>query len=345
MIRALSSEQDREGFIRIFGAAQARLRQDPYRVGLLAESVAQGFARAAQPFPTEFWLAEEDGELVGRIGAAMSGLSWEGRKTAAIGFFECDPARPIVARSLMEAASAWARAQGAERLVGPMNFNTWFSYRFRVGDASGALASGEAPFAFEPVNPPEYPRWFETWGFRPVERYHSQAFSLEGLAEKTAPDRERALAAGYTLRELDSGALLEKEVPILHRISMECFKDNFLFQPLPFELFRQLYVPIAGKADFRLSRFVVDPNGREVGFFFVLREREYAVMKTIAMLPEGRGKGLSNALFHESSRAALELGHRSAIAALVRSGAQSESYARKSQELWRHDYVLYGKEA
>ena len=34
---------------------------------------------------------------------------------------------------------------------------------------------------------------------------------------------------------------METEVPILYRISMQGFRDNYLFEPIPFEAFRQTF--------------------------------------------------------------------------------------------------------
>ena len=59
------------------------------------------------------------------------------------------------------------------------------------------------------------------------------------------------------------------------------------------------------------------------------------------MTKEARGQGLSNALAHLSAKSGLAKGAQYSIAALVRSGLQSESYARKGDHFWQHHYALF----
>lgn len=351
---SLSETTDRDGFIARFAQAQDELRHDPFRVGLLPAPVARGFLKMPLPFPAEFWLVQDGERTVGRIGANVSSLRWDGQATACAGFFECDPSRGDVAKALLDAAASWAASHGARRLLGPMNFNTWFPYRFKVKAAGtgGANANDDRQYAWEPVNPPEYPAFFESMGFRAIEHYHSVGTrSTRDIFEGTRAAFERAAGLGYTMRKFDSAHLLDREVPILHRISMAGFADNFLFEPIPEEFFRELYVPIANKVDVSLARFVLDPAGKEVGFCFAFADRADSgadqgqlVIKSIAVLPEARGRGLSNAFVHDCCREALTRGLDVFVSALMRSGAQSESYSRKGQEVWRHEYALFGKE-
>ena len=67
------------------------------------------------------------------------------------------------------------------------------------------------------------------------------------------------------------------------------------------------------------------------------------MLKSLAVVPDARGKGLSNALLSLAVRDSLRMGAEHGIAALVRSGIQSELYARKGNFLWRHDYGLWEK--
>ena len=170
---------------------------------------------------------------------------------------------------------------------------------------------------------------------------------VTGMMEGTRSHYEKAVSLGYTFRSFDNAHLLDREVPILYDISMESFRDNFLFEPIPFEMFRALYVPAANKVDMSLSHFVCDPNGKEVGFFFGFpstQGEKSLVIKTIALLPETRGLGLSNALFHSVTREADSRGICRSIGALMKSGIQSESYTRKQKILWRNSYALFGKD-
>ena len=71
----------------------------------------------------------------------------EGRRAAWFGYFEAMNDAGCAEMLLVEAA-VWARAQGAEILYGPIDFNTFGKYRVRVSAESNGI-----PFPGEPYNP------------------------------------------------------------------------------------------------------------------------------------------------------------------------------------------------
>jgi GNAT superfamily N-acetyltransferase len=331
---ARSETVDEIGFATRFAETQDLLRKKPYRLGLPSPAFGRRFVQARMPFETEFWIAEKNGQNAGRIAANLSSRL---PNTGFIGFFESESFE--VAADLIEAATKWLKVRGVTQVYGPVNFNTWLPYRFRIQE------DASPQFAWEPINPPEYPLWFGELGFMAEAQYHTDGLDgLGGLLEGTRKDYHRCLNAGYTIRPADTSALLEKEVPILYRLSMPSFTQNFLFEPVPYEFFKELYVPLAQKADVSLARFACDPSGKEVAFFFNFKDSDYMVSKTVGVLPEARGLGLSNALLHSSVQAAISQGLNRSIMALMKSGIQSESYSRKQNQLWRHEYVLFKKE-
>jgi GNAT superfamily N-acetyltransferase len=128
---------------------------------------------------------------------------------------------------------------------------------------------------------------------------------------------------------------------------MEGFADNLLFEPIPFPVFEALYRATAHAVDFRLSSFVVDPEGQDAGFVFGFVDRGYAVVKSIAVRPQHRGLGLSTALLHQVIAAAFAAGVRSGISALVRSGSKSQQFLVSRHDAvrgWRHDYALFERD-
>jgi GNAT superfamily N-acetyltransferase len=335
-----SDAPDRVAFDQAFAALPERVREDPWRVGLLPAQVWRGFLDMPAPFPAEFWLAADG---AGRVGASVSQVH---AGSGYVGFYELDLRRPDwarVSRALLDAATAWLSTQGVVKAFGPVCFNTWFPYRFRTDDHPER-------FAWEPVNPLEYPASFEANGFGVDTAYKSEAnASLEEVARATESAHERALAAGYTFRPLDPARLVEQEIPLLHEISTQAFAgEAYLLEPISLEAFQGLYVPIASKADLSMACFALDPAGAPVGFFFGFPDRSereaYVVGKSTAVLPRARGNGLSNAMWHLATRRGVDLGIERAIIGMVRVGAQSESYAKKGALLWRHDYALYGKD-
>ncbi|MEI6418892.1 MAG: N-acetyltransferase, partial [Sphingomonadales bacterium] len=82
-----------------------------------------------------FWLAERDGQVVGRISAQVDQLVLKhmGAGTGHWGMFECvdDPA---VAAALLHTAEAWLRERGMVRAQGPFSLGIW--------DEPGLLVQG-----------------------------------------------------------------------------------------------------------------------------------------------------------------------------------------------------------
>lgn len=333
----IEARNDAPKWIADFCEVPSRLRQGPASIGLAAPQLWGQFLKMAPPQGSEFWLAYEGDTAVGRVGVSLA-PHYPG--TGVVGFFETDvrhAEHEAIATMLLSTAVEWLKTKGCTSFVGPMNLNTWFQYRFRVDEDDRA-------YPWEPQNPKEYPHYFEKAGFAPLEKYHSVGSAgLAEFAAHAAGGYQKALSLGYTFRGWDGANVLEKEVPILHTISNEGFAQNFLFQPLPLELFRQLYVPLANKFDFSYSFFCLNPQGKEVGFCFSFLDGDALVLKSATVLASDQGKGLSNALMHLSATEALKRGITKYTSALMREGNRSESYSKRGTTLWSHHYTLYKK--
>jgi GNAT superfamily N-acetyltransferase len=105
----------------------------------------------------QLWLAEQDGEIVGRIGAFIDDLLPE-ENVGNIGFFEAieDEA---VARSLFGASEKWLASKGMKTARGPLSPT--------LHEIVGILIEGEPgmPTIMMAYNPPYYQQLFETCGW------------------------------------------------------------------------------------------------------------------------------------------------------------------------------------
>jgi N-acetylglutamate synthase-like GNAT family acetyltransferase len=341
-----SETVDREAFAETFAELPARVRREPYRAAL--PPAAHWKTLLELPLPLEFWLVEHEGRAVGRVGASLSSSC---PAIGYLGFFEVDiesVERDAAAAMLLDLARAWLGARGVRRIYGPVDLATWFSYRFRVPSATAVDEDTEAPFAWEPVNPPEYFRWFATRGFAEAERYHSQAFAVEDPALMdqvvcmSSASYEQARSEGFAFRIFDA-ARPEAELSALYAVSTEAFRGSFLFEPLAFPTFRTLGAAMAARFTERLTHFVLDASGREAGFVYAFVDRGYAVIKTLAVRPGFRGRKLSTALLHLVLREAGARGVHRGISALVKRGGPSELLGARHEQLrgWRHDYALF----
>jgi hypothetical protein len=331
-VKSLSDNQTEE-FIDDFCKLQERVRTSPYDQANLPAELWRGFLQNRVHFTCEFWLLYDGTTPVARIGANLSAA---GSKLAYFGFFETDLSYQQKLAPLFEQLDQWMKSNQVEKVTGPVNYSTWFSYRFKTESVKS-----NQHFPWEPINPPEYPAIFKEHGHVLGQKYQTVASgNLPAMIAKTSASLERALAADYTFRPFNLERFVEDEVDILYRISIEGFKDNHLFSPITLEQFRQLYVG-AGKAlDLSYSYFAISPKGEEIGFFLVFAQGEYIVMKSTTVLPEHRGKGLSNAVLHQAFSRAVQEGKKGYISALMIAGAQSESYSKHGEFLWSHEYHL-----
>ena len=184
---------DKHAFAHAFSLLPGQLRRGRYRTALIPERLEHGLIEMQLPVPRDFWLLEQDGAPIGRIGASLSSRY---PQTGYVGFFEVDtsfPGAEKAARILIEAACGFLQGK-ASSVYGPVNMNTWLPYRFRVNERD------QRCFPWEPVNPPDYVEHFLAAGFEHRIDYHSTAFgNLDRFLEQTESDYKGALAKGFQL--------------------------------------------------------------------------------------------------------------------------------------------------
>jgi GNAT superfamily N-acetyltransferase len=181
----------------------------------------------------ELFVAERDGEPVGRISAHVD-HRWDthqGGSDAMFGFFETAD-DPEVAKALLDAAREWASARGRDRILGPMDFTT--------NDEIGILIEGYdlRPMILEPWHPPFYRELIEAEGFEKAidvlmwelnfgdlkqgERFDP---SIHAAAEKALHDE------GITIRNMRKRHMAA-EVRRFMDVYNEAWGDNWGFVPI-----------------------------------------------------------------------------------------------------------------
>jgi GNAT superfamily N-acetyltransferase len=181
----------------------------------------------------EYFLAERDGEPVGRITAHVDSRwdEFQGGRDAMFGFFE-SAEDPEVVRVLFDAATEWARARARERLLGPMDFTT--------NDEIGILIEGfeRAPMILEPWHPPYYQRLIEAEGFGKAMDVLMWELRMGQLKEGERVDpsiheaAEKALRdEGITIRNMRKRDMAG-EVRRFMDVYNEAWGDNWGFVPI-----------------------------------------------------------------------------------------------------------------
>jgi hypothetical protein len=341
-LEPLSRSMSPGAFAADFCALPERIRRERDRVGMLPAGICGRLMEAPTPPVRESWLCYAGAEAVARVVANVSAthpdIGYFGLFEAALGdcFAEA-------ADLLLGAAREWLREMGVGRVIGPVTYNTWFPYRFRLADGD------ERRFEWEPVNPPEYVRAVEAAGFELLQRYTSTGFGALGdVADQLESAYQGARSAGFTFLPIARGGIAAS-VRELHRLGHAAFADNFLFEPIPEALFVDAYIGIADKGRPVLAWLVVDSGGEAVGFLYAFIDHwtgpggpeTCLVLKSVGVVPAARGRGLSNALVHLAITEGLRRGVDYAVSALVRAGIHSESYARRGRFLWQHEYGLW----
>jgi hypothetical protein len=334
---------------------------DPYycpspKNAVLAELARGEFAEAQRTL-----VAIDNGRPAARVVARLSPAlrDEDGRPLGMLGFFEALEDTEAVGQ-IIEESVRWLRDAGAGTIVGPMNGDTWHSYRFSTGPFDSA------PFLMEPHNPPYYPEMWEDCGFEVLETYYSQhvtdarAFA-DGLEEK----HERAASAGYTMRRLDAGRFVE-ELEVIHRISSESFAGNFLYSDIPLAEFVRMYAGARRLLDPDLTWFAQAPDGTVAGFLFAFPDELKAVaamrgrrdpfallrfmrarggadtvnIKTAGVARSHRRMGLFAAMTFRALREAHRKGYGAVNLCLIKDGNPSGILAESLATVLRH-YALY----
>jgi GNAT superfamily N-acetyltransferase len=136
----------------------------------------------------EYFLALRDGEVVGRVSAHVNTAfnEHQGKSWGWFGFLEFER-DPELLSALLDAAAAWLRERGQERMVGPASF--------AMNDESGVLIEGFdlAPMILQPWNPPYYPELIEQGGM-------SKAMDLL-MWNLEVSDRDKVLPVIFELAE------------------------------------------------------------------------------------------------------------------------------------------------
>jgi GNAT superfamily N-acetyltransferase len=306
----------------------------------LRRDVAALLSRSKNPFfdhaEAEYFLAERDGAVVGRIAAISNRLHNEthGDRVGFFGFFECLDDQEV-ADALFEAAADWCRAHGHDLLRGPASFS--------VNDECGLLVDGFdfPPALMMPHNPRYYVHLVERGGFTKAKdllvyqggREDVYVPVPERLARGTELIRQRL---GITIRPIDLRHF-DEEVERIKEIYNSAWERNWGFVPMTereidhlAEQFRPVvipdFVPVAEK-DGRIIGFgialpdlnVVFRKNRSGRLLPVLprllwalkmRQIHRARILLLGVVPEYRGKAIDAMLYHWIWTRAEKLGFR-----------------------------------
>ena len=245
---------------------------------------------------------------------------------------------------MLEHALDWHRADGCERVIGPMDGSTW--HRYRLLTERGR----EPTFFLEPDNPDDWPRHFTDAGFAPLATYFSALNTdLTRCDPRSGQRRAELERDGITLRKIDVERF-EAELAGIHELSLVAFARNLLYSPIGLDAFLASYAPIRPHLVPDLV-LLAERGGQLVGFIFGIPDLaepargetlRTVIVKSMAVHPACGGNGLGGLLMEDCQQAARKLGFERAIHALMHETNRSRSISARYGRTIRR-YALYGK--
>lgn len=322
-------DPDRRADVHRFVALPFSLYRDcPQWVPPIRADARFALDRRRHPFyrhsEAAFFLAEREGEAVGRIAVAdhRNYNGYQGTRTA---FFRCFDSidDPAVARLLFDGAAEWAAGRGLDLLVGPKGF--------LVGEGMGVLVEGfeHRPALGLAFNHPYYATLAEGAGFqkeadfltgRLLRRHHlPQAFFA-------AADQAGA-AHGYRAVAFSGRRHIRRWLPRFAALYNEAFRTTWEYTPLSDAEVRTAVGRLLPIIDPGLIRLVMQGDdivgyliaypdvsaalqrtgGRlwPLGWLSLLRERRktrWANINGMGLLPAHRGTGANAVLYAALAR-------------------------------------------
>jgi len=249
------------------------------------------------------------------------------------------------AAMLLDAALSHLRNQSCTLAVGPMDGNTWRSYRFVTDPCS------EMPFVMEPTNPPEWPLQFELAGFSKLADYFSTLNTcLDVQDDRVAATMAKMAARGVTIRMAEK-TKLQYELGRIYQLSRAAFANNFLYTPITEQAFRAQYARVLPHV--RPELVLLAERGSElVGYLFAIPDVAQAVrgkpidtfvIKTVAILPDANLHGLGSVLVACAHETGAQMGFSRCIHALMHESNISRKISDHYASTMRR-YTLYSQE-
>jgi GNAT superfamily N-acetyltransferase len=311
-----------------------RHRRDPHWVPPLLIGEWEKFNPKKNPFyehaRVELFLAERDGEVVGRIAAIDDDNHnrTHGDNLAFFGFFEADDQE--AAEALFVRVEDWARQLRRSSVRGPANPSMNDGAGFQID------AFDTDPYIMMPYNPPEYPRYAEAAGYRKVKDLYAWLFGADlEVSEKVERIADRVRKRYDPVVRPADMKRFEEEVATLKRIYNEAWERNWGFVRYTDAEFDHLASELKLIVDPEIALFL-ELDGQVAGvaiglpdvnqvlkrmrgrllpfgiFHFLNRKKiiDQGRLPILGLMPEYRNKGLDLVLMHEIYKRARAKGYK-----------------------------------
>lgn len=265
----------------------------------------------------------------------------KGEQIGVIGAFRASD--EAVALELIQNAVSYLEEHKVAYIVGPMNQNTWHSYRFLIE------TERLNPFFMEPSQPKEYVEWFQKAGFLPHQNYYS--FSNELIHFTKSKEEIELFYREKSIIIQDGSDFTDEEIlKMNYDISKQSFIHNIYYTPIGYEEYENIYMPAISMLQ---KKYLYYAFAEQKSIAFLLGIPDFAqikngqplktiLFKTFAVLPEYQKLGLATALMNCVADVAKENGLTNGVMALVHEHNHT-MHMLPNQHMCSH-YVLYRRD-
>jgi len=236
----------------------------------------------------QLFVAERDGEAVGRIAAIINKThnAVHDDKVGFFGFFECINNQDA-ANALFDTAAQWLRDRGMDTMRGPLNPS--------INDEIGMLIDGfeRPPVILMTYNPRYYPLLCDTYGFKKSKDLYAYLLENEKVITEKLERGQRLVRDRYklTVRNVDFKNL-DRDIIVLKDLYNRSWEKNWGAVAMTDEEFDFLaddLVQVIGK--FKDLVFMVERDGEPVGFSLCLPDLNQVLI-------HNKGGGIAGAVWH-----------------------------------------------
>lgn len=273
---------DKPGRARFVDLGRAFSDQVPNFVPQLRSEQLELIDPAKNPFfghaRVEFFIARRNGRDVGRISAHIDELALAmppeqgfGPGTGFFGYF--DAADEAVAHALLGAAETWLKAQGMNRMLGPISLSIW--------EEPGLLVRGQdhPPMIMMGHHPAHYAGWIESAGLGRAQTLFTYDLDITNdfppIVQRIVKSGERN--ARINVRRVDKSRW-DEEVATVLSILNDAWSDNWGFVP-----FSPAEVAYAGKKlrpiIFEELNMIAEVEGKPVAFMLTFPDINMVLSK------------------------------------------------------------------
>ncbi len=248
-----------------------------------------------------------------------------------LGYFGCTDS--AVGSKVLQQASMWLYEQcGVKDIYGPINGTATSDYRLNLDD--------DHWFPGEPVNPPSHIEAFAMAGYSPFNHYVSGMAKhyrlLANLFTRMPKQQKSITIRPFNVQDQlgDLKTFHELMTAIFPSLSIYCPKLSWEERQYNFRGKDPLFNP-------RYTYFL-ELEHLPIGLIVAFPYDTRLIIKTIGILPDYRGRHLSNLLVRKVYEVAAEDNLKAAIYAMVRTGNEVYKAKRPGVKMIRH-YVTMKK--